>query len=819
MSGTVSAGFTATGGTPQTITYGYNTAGQQATVTAPDKSVWTFGYDLLGRQTSRVDPDTGSSLTAYDDAGNTVTTRDARGIQLTFDYDLLGRKLTAVDKSKSNFKYASWTYDTMRIGKLTSSSRYVSGVTGAYTTSVTGYSTMGKPLGQTITLPSVEQPLPASYTTDMAYSSNLELLQQQQDPAVGGLPGETISYSYNSLGAATRTSGIDTYIGSSLYTDFGQPSRFTMGASSTEAQVLYSYDEFTLRLAGRSVYRSQGLGPLVDEMNYQYDDAGNVLSVSDTQSESGNALKDTQCYRYDGLNRLADAWTAAAACPAAATAEPAAGTLATGAGSYWQSFDYDVIGNRTQSVEHSTGGGTDVTTGYQNGCTTACNRTGTQPHTLTATTGGTEAASLVYDVGGNLLTRTGAAGNGQALKWDDEGHLAEVTTTGTGAGVTKYLYDAQGNQLIRREPGRTTLFAGDTQIVVNTAAATPVVLGAVRTYAHGGTGAPVAMRSSLPGGGAFHLFNDSHGTATLAMDTTTQELSRQQYKPYGETRASANVTGWPDQTRGYLAAPKSLATGYTDMGARKYDPALGRFISPDPVLEFTDPTQLGGYAYAGDNPITGSDPSGEMLPMDERGSPPASSYTPLTQPSPHVYVDQNGTPHKEYTSSNVSKEQGTVSYLNKHLKTAGELYDASTGNGSQFFLQDENNPIVGKGVVDLGGGKSTVRGTTADAIKVSWLNGKMVSVDSYDITGGAQDRNDAHIRTAENKMATEVVDGRKPKIQTQNVVLVAETDAQAVDLHARAKNNPNIRVVNPNTGWDSGELYSETHQKALKGWA
>ncbi|WP_130511795.1 polymorphic toxin-type HINT domain-containing protein [Krasilnikovia cinnamomea] len=146
--------------------------------------------------------------------------------------------------------------------------------------------------------------------------------------------------------------------------------------------------------------------------------------------------------------------------------------------------------------------------------------------------------------------------------------------------------------------------------MVNTAVSPAVVLGAVRTYSHGGTGAAIAVRSTLPGGGTHYLFNDPHGTANLAMDTTTQQLSRQQYKPYGEARTNANPTAWPDLTHGYLGAPKDTHTGYTDVGARKYDPALGRFISADPLLQTTDPSQLGGYTYAGDNPITGADPSG-----------------------------------------------------------------------------------------------------------------------------------------------------------------------------------------------------------------
>ncbi|MFF5076327.1 polymorphic toxin-type HINT domain-containing protein [Actinoplanes sp. NPDC000266] len=607
LSGSLTGGFSATGGTANSVTYGYTDSGQQATVTGPDKSVWTYTYDLLGRQTRLVDPDAGINLAGYDDAGNLTSTKDARGIELNYSYDLLGRKLNATKKS-TGFEFASWTYDTLRIGKPTSSSRKVPDVVGGYTVAVTGYSTLGNPMGQTVTLPSAEGPLPVSYTTSFAYTPNTELLAQQTDPAVGGLPSETIDYSHNLLGAPTKTTGIGSYVAGTVYTDFGQPSKVTLGPSSNQAEVLYSYDEFTLRRIGRQVSRVQGIGPLVDETNYSYDDAGNPLSVTNKQSENGNIVTDTQCYRYDSLARLADAWTSSGACPAESVAKPVAGGVATGAGSYWQSFTYDAIGSRTQLQDHATGSGTsDVTTKYTLGCSANCNRTGAQPHTLTATSGNADPTTFVYDLSGNLLSRTAASGKNQTLKWDDEGRLAEVTTS---SGTTKYLYDADGNQLIRRDPGRTSLFAGDTEVVINTAVNPAVSLGAVRTYSHGGGGAAVAIRSTLPGGGTHYMISDTHDSATLSMDTTTQEISRQQFKPYGEDRKSANTTGWPDMTRGYLGAPKNLDTGYTDTGARKYDPVLGRFISPDPLLVTTDPAQLGGYTYAGDNPITSSDPSG-----------------------------------------------------------------------------------------------------------------------------------------------------------------------------------------------------------------
>ncbi|WP_159046453.1 RHS repeat-associated core domain-containing protein [Streptomyces sp. MMG1121] len=635
ISGSAATGFTTAGGTTSATMYGYNPAGQQTRVTGPDKTVWTSVYDLLGRKKSQTDPDAGGSTYGYDDAGNITSTTDAKQVELDYTYDLLGRKLTGKDKSKNNFEFASWIYDTLRIGLPTSSTRYVQDTTGRYTVATTGYTTLGKPTGTTITLPTSEAPLPSTYTTTYTYSINDQLLKTQSDPRTMGLNSELITYDRDTLGNPARTSSsIGIYADASVYTNYGEPSRITMGASTNPAWATYNYDDQTRRLTDRLVERTQAPGPTVDDTKYDgYDDFGNPTSTTDQQSETGNTVTDQQCYRYDTLDRLTDAWTANDNC---AANPPTAGTVTSTAGSYWQSYSYNAIGNRHQVVDHAIGSaGTTITTTYNDGCTANCNSTGAQPHTLTATTGGTNPSSFGYDEDGNLHTRVPTTGPGQTLTWDDEGHLAQVDTGDTSPTTTKYLYDADGNQLIRRDPGQTTLFAGDTEIVVNTQASPNTLLGAVRTYSHGGSGMPIAVRSSLAGGGLKYLFNDPHGTATLAMDATTQKVARQQYTPFGQPRSSANTSTWPDPTRSYLGKPQDTSTGYTDIGARKYDPTLGQFISIDPVFEASDPQQLGGYAYAADNPVTSSDPSGLCM-ADQCGS----GYPVAGDPKDRGYTGQ-----------------------------------------------------------------------------------------------------------------------------------------------------------------------------------
>ncbi|MEV6631570.1 polymorphic toxin-type HINT domain-containing protein [Actinoplanes sp. NPDC051470] len=663
LTGNRTSGFIASGGSSQDITYQYNAAGQHTVTTGPagDNGApgtrWVDDYDLRGRITSHVDPDTGTSLTTYDDAGNVTSTRDARGNWNDFTYDLLGRKLTATDRGQ-DFKIASWTYDTLRIGKLTAATRWVNGVTGGYTVAVTGYSILGKPLGQRLSLPTVERPLPVQYETSFAYTPNTELLSAQTEPTVGNLSGEKIDYRYTKLGSPVSASGAQAYVTATTYDPIGLPSLVTMGSTGQVAKVGYTYDAQTRRMQTRTLSREKGIGPEVDKTSYTYDQAGNPLSITNEQSETGNTVADAQCYRYNTLARLTQAWTSASACPDPATVQPPPGSLASGPGSYWQSLAYDKTGNRTQLIEHSTTGGADTTTSYIHGCQVNCASTGVQPDTLTATTGGSKPSTFRYNATGQLVARTPADGSpGQALTWNREGRLDEVATTGANPQSTTYLYDADGNQLIRREPGRTTLFAGNTQIVVDTTTTPKTILGASRTITHAGGAA--AIRSTLPDAGNHYLLSDPHGTSTVAMDTTTQALARQQFKPYGEPRTTANPTIWPDPVRGYLGAPKDTTTGYTNLGARKYDPTLGRFISADPLLQTTDPNQLGGYTYAGNNPITLSDPSG-LAGKDPRYNDERKAMQKLPD---------YGSPHKRSTSHGSSNSRRDIQ-VNNDLEKA-----------------------------------------------------------------------------------------------------------------------------------------------------
>jgi RHS repeat-associated protein len=191
------------------------------------------------------------------------------------------------------------------------------------------------------------------------------------------------------------------------------------------------------------------------------------------------------------------------------------------------------------------------------------------------------------------------------------------------------------------------------------------------------------------------LFNDQHGTASLAMNTTTQQVSRQQYKPYGESRTSANTAFWPDPTHGYLGAPKDTATGYTDLGARKYDPALGRFVSPDPLLQPTNLNELGGYTYAGNNPISASDPTGLSGDTGNGSGDTGVRFNPENGNVIDGGTDENGNLGNVYDGTDTPKGQkGSGSSGGTHSGSSGSSSGSSGGNSGGEAADPGNQTVT-----------------------------------------------------------------------------------------------------------------------------
>ncbi|MBS2966872.1 hypothetical protein KGA66_27815 [Actinocrinis puniceicyclus] len=456
----------------------------------------------------------------------------------------------------------------------------------------------------------------AGLTTTYGYSLTGRL-SSQGDPAVDGLPQESITYGADNFGEPTSLkSNYNTttdYVDTVGYSEFGQPVRYTMPAGTGDVWIAESYDTQTQALTDIQTTDS-GTSGTVDELTYTYGNTagtvskGSGLLTRTVDSQNSGTSIDTQCFTYDYATRLKEAWSATDQC----NATPAPGSSSTVGGPiapYWQSWTYDAAGDRSTQTDHDTSGNAanDTTTTYSYPNQGSSND---QPHTLTSTsaTGPNAAANTanyVYDAAGNTISITGGALGNQALKWNDQGKIQSDTTN---AGVTDYVYDAAGSVLARRDPASTTLYLGDMQLTD-----TGSTLSGVRYYALGG--ATLAERTST--GQVSDLIPDRQGTDQLAINTSTQAVTRRQYTPFGSARGT--VPTWVGGDSGYIGGSDDTTTGLETLGARDYDPVSGRFISPDPLFEASDPTQLAGYDYAGNDPVTGSDPTGTLLSTDGGG--------------------------------------------------------------------------------------------------------------------------------------------------------------------------------------------------------
>jgi len=85
----------------------------------------------------------------------------------------------------------------------------------------------------------------------------------------------------------------------------------------------------------------------------------------------------------------------------------------------------------------------------------------------------------------------------------------------------------------------------------------------------------------------------------------------------GNSRLRPDGGQIPFRYKGYLWIP---STGFYYLNARFYDPTTGRFVSEDPQgITPGDAGSFNAYAYADNNPVTMSDPTGGMCETDAYG--------------------------------------------------------------------------------------------------------------------------------------------------------------------------------------------------------
>lgn len=621
--------------------YGYTPTGLLKNVKDEKDNTWTYTYDELGHRLTTSDPDAGDSSTTYDNLGRPVESVDANGTKLRTSYDAMGRQtaLEEVASDGTRKQVAGWVYDTVQTGQLTSTTRYRDGA-ALYTQAIDAYNATGQPTDSHVTLAAKTGLVPGevagSYRTKQSYRLDGQVAATSYYPITPTgattpvLPAEKVVYDYDDIGRPIRMGGsMGQYVIATAYSAYSQLDQLALGNTYGHMSwQSYRYQPGSGRLTEQQVDRQTR--PELDQLQtYAYNLAGNVTSVRTDKQATGAtdpSWQETECYQYDGLNRLKAAWSGTAqTCGATA---PTSGSLPAGHG-FAQAWTFeDATNNRITDTYATAEGTTKATYSYPAdgpahapGTVAVDTVSGTADSALTAIEG-----TYTYSDAGELLDRP-VKGDVQRLEWDAEHHLAEVDPASETAAAQTAVYDTAGARVLRRvpDPGAGTLttvyLPGGMELVHNSAKDTGAGLqtGEVaprRDYTFAGQ--LIATRTGLNPADVTTWSVDAQGTPeyalgnaeTAAASAEDESLPQRRQRPFGADRGTA-----PDQAafpgaKGFVGSTRDESVDLLQVGARPYDPVLGLFVTTDPIVNPADPGSLNAYAYANQNPITFSDPSG-----------------------------------------------------------------------------------------------------------------------------------------------------------------------------------------------------------------
>ncbi len=616
--------------------------GRPVGVVAPNGAATRYVRDDFGRVVATTSPDSGTTTRRFDAAGRLVAGTDAKGNQAGYESDVAGRitrqtvteagaGATAVRRQT----VTTWRYAGAQLAAIEhpeQSERYA-------------YDASGRLVVKTVTV-ALAGGAKASYDTHYRYDGMGQLV------GVSLPDGSQLDYQRNGQNqivgldrSPVRTSWLRwllprQHIVKDLERDVVGLKRLTYG-NGIEALYQRSREGALTRIVYRdprisnadpqrsaSLETLLGIGQAVAapapahgakqpmppgalalppdpaallDHRYLWDVQGNLLHTKDRDEASG--------YAYDAFDRLIAAGTVSSSPKGAAT---------------FDRYHFDVGGNRLLAQEgvasQSDMLGNTVKASYA-----------PDSNRWQGAEGNVEQVAASYDAAGQP-ERIGA----RNYVWDALGKLLEVRQgrdrlagyryNHRGERIAKdlrgtrtyYLYDEDRNLAAELNAdgkvSRQYLYlAGQAVAVIDTPASTSTDDGRRGSLARIMADIATIWGTWFGHGATIAYLQTNHlGAAELATDASGKPVWRAAYAPFGKLRP-VRVPGQPAALQLNLRLPGQYAdqeTGLYYNDHRYYDPARGRYLTPDPLGLRGG---ANGYAYVGGNPLKYVDPYGLVL--------------------------------------------------------------------------------------------------------------------------------------------------------------------------------------------------------------
>ncbi|QSX39192.1 hypothetical protein JYB85_17940 [Shewanella sedimentimangrovi] len=554
--------------------FAYDAAGRALVIQDANGKKIAASYNGFGFKTQVNDPNQGITTFGYNSLGELDKQTDANGVVQSYSLDVLGRVTQKVTSGGNAPGTASYTWDTLKKGLLSSESE--NGVTRAY-----GYTTALQLSQTSVTVDGVTRTVKHQYDGFYGRPKGLEYPN-----------GLTLKYGYNDFGYLETVSNAASgyvYRHVSAMDATGHITGAELGNGIiTEARGYSS--EGNMRLA-------EAFSPMGQIHGHYYDAYDDFMNL---RSERDAITGLERRYDYDNLNRLQhySFWT---------NAQDHADI----------NYAYDKVGNLLKKTDFSL----NKTNAYQYGGAAVCaagSNAGPNAVCQIEKLNNT-AVKFTYDKRGNMLT-----GDGLTMTYDALDKPLNIVggRGGAAAANTRFVYGSDG---MRAKQSRTisgtttTTYYVDKYYEIDND-------GSWRAYLD-----DIAVLSYTPQ--RQHLLHftlrDRLGSATTMADQNGNPISHRYFDPFGRTADVGNSHRLDILNRNTnlsrladLDITNRNRRGFTDhehlneqqlihMNGRVYDYNLGRFMSVDPLIQSPTSTQsINPYSYIMNNPLAGTDPTG-----------------------------------------------------------------------------------------------------------------------------------------------------------------------------------------------------------------